>query len=156
VCYNQHHHIIFRILVSQHCSHEVILSSSLIQVSPPQQCSIILSSENLIREQRCQISDPRQGEVVLPSGRSQPGRGRGRGPRTGGSQSNDKHLSFTGNCTELQGHIFDCSDSRQADNVRTLKRISEYIGSQYKNGGDIRASIIRLDKITIPLPPAPT
>ena len=63
---------------------------------------------------------------------------------------------FKGNCEELKGNIFDCSDSNQADQyVQTLKVVGEYCGANYKFGGDIRASIINETKTTItqPLPP---
>jgi hypothetical protein len=62
-----------------------------------------------------------------------------------------------GNCAELQGHIFDCSDYKQADTtfVHTLKRISKHVGAEYKHGGDIRSSIINKAKIDILLPPTP-
>ncbi len=96
----------------------------------------------------------------LPSGRSQSGRGRARGraPRTDATQTQRQtSTKFTGNCSELKGHILDCSDSWQADLfVHTMKLISEYVGAQYKYGGDIRSSIIRLKKIDILLLPSPT
>jgi hypothetical protein len=36
-----------------------------------------------------------------------------------------------------------------------LKLISEYVSAEYKQGGDIRSSIINERKITVPVPPAP-
>jgi hypothetical protein len=85
------------------------------------------------------------------SGRSQAGRGRGRGrgSRNGGNPpQRQAPTKFTGNCAELQGHIFDCSDYKQADTyVHTIKRISEHVGAQYKHGGDIRSSIINGEKV---------
>ena len=36
-----------------------------------------------------------------------------------------------------------------------LKQISEYVGAEYKHGGDIRASILNEGSISIPLPMAP-
>ena len=60
---------------------------------------------------------------------------------------------FKGNCADLDGHIFDCSDYKQADTyVHTHKHIAEYIGVEYKSEGDIHASIIGGTKIAIPLP----
>jgi hypothetical protein len=93
-----------------------------------------------------------------PSGRSQAGRGRGRGSRNGGNTPQRQvSTKFSGNCAELQGHIFDCSDYKQADTfVHTVKRISEHVGAEYKHGGDIRSSIINKEKIDIPIPPSPT
>jgi len=38
---------------------------------------------------------------------------------------------FVGNCADLGGHIFDCSDYRQADKYNTtVRRIVEYVGSE--------------------------
>ena len=64
---------------------------------------------------------------------------------------------FKGNCADLDGHIFDCLDYKQADTyVHMHKHIAEYIGAEYKSGGDVRASIIGGTKIAIPLPTHPT
>ena len=64
---------------------------------------------------------------------------------------------FKGNCADLDGHIFDCSDYKQADTyVHMHKHIAEYVGAEYKSGGDICASIIAGTKIAIPLPTCPT
>jgi hypothetical protein len=92
-----------------------------------------------------------------PSGRNPPqGRGCGNGNNAHRPQRQPP-TKFRGNCTKLQGCIFDCSDYKQADTfVRTLKRISEYVGAEYKHGGDIQSSIINEMKITIPVPTAPT
>ena len=88
-------------------------------------------------------------------GRPAQGRGRGRGP--GNRPQRQPPARFKGNQSELQGQIFDCSDYKQADTfVSTLKRISEYIGAQYKHGGDIRSSILQGTKTTISIPTAPT
>jgi hypothetical protein len=95
-----------------------------------------------------------------PSGRNPHGRGRGRGRGDGNNAhwpQRQPPTKFRGNCTELQGCIFDCSDYKQADTfVTTPKRISEYVGAEYKHGGDIRSSIINEMKITIPVSTAPT
>ena len=97
---------------------------------------------------------------------TQGGRGNGRGGRGGRGRGNPnrkpqvqpKNIStkFKGNCEQLQGFVFDCSDYKQADTfVTTLKRISEHVGSTYKNSGDIRSSIINEAKVVIALPTAP-
>jgi hypothetical protein len=94
-----------------------------------------------------------------PSGRSQASqvRGLGRGSRnTAGTQPRQASSKFTGNCTELQGQIFDCSDYKQADTfVYTHKRISEYVGAEYRNGGDISSSLLNETKFEISVPPTP-
>ena len=86
--------------------------------------------------------------------------GRGQQTTSGRSRSNRFSLpsstKFKGNCNDLSGHVFDCSDYKQADNyVTTLKRISEYVGSEYKHGGDIRSSLINGKAFIIPLPVPP-
>ena len=88
------------------------------------------------------------------------GRGRGRSnPTNKKPQAKPQSVAskkFQGNCDQLQGCIFDCSDSRQADLfVTTLKRLSEHVGSTYTNGGDIRSSIVNEIKFDIPIPTAP-
>ena len=65
--------------------------------------------------------------------------------------------NFKGNCADLDGHIFDCLDYKQADTyVHMHKCIAEYVGVEYKSRGDIHASIIGGMKIAIPLPIHPT
>jgi hypothetical protein len=94
-----------------------------------------------------------------PSGRSQASQdcGRGRGSRnTAGTQPRQAPFKFTGNCTKLQGQIFDCSDYKQADTfVHTHTHISEYVGAEYRNGGDITSSLLNETKFEIPVPPTP-
>jgi hypothetical protein len=63
---------------------------------------------------------------------------------------------FEGKCDKLKGHIFDCSDSRQADQfTKTTKEIAEYVGSTYRHGGDARRMIETLEKPILRLPPDP-
>ena len=88
-----------------------------------------------------------------PSGRSQAGHGRGQESRNAGTQPRQAPSNFIGNCPDLQGHIFDCSDYKQADTfVHTHKCISEYAGAEYKHGGDISSSIINEKKVNISKP----
>jgi hypothetical protein len=50
---------------------------------------------------------------------------------------------FEGRCTDLKGHIYDCSDVRQSDQyTKTTKEIAEYVGRTYKYGGDARLATI--------------
>ena len=77
----------------------------------------------------------------------------------GGCNKPTTHVSstkFIGNCTELKGHIFDCSNYKQADKyVNTIKHISEYVGLEYKHDGNIHASIVNEEVFVIPHPAAP-
>ena len=64
---------------------------------------------------------------------------------------------FKGNSHDLEGYIFDCSDNKQADIfVHTLKRIAEYVGTEYRNGGNIRSTIEKIVRFAIPMPLAPS
>ena len=48
------------------------------------------------------------------------------------------NIKFHGACEALKDKIFDCSDYKQADTyATTIKRVAEYVGSHYKNGGDV-------------------
>jgi hypothetical protein len=63
---------------------------------------------------------------------------------------------FKGNTTELFGHVYDYGSARQADAYTiTTERIADYVGSHYKHGGDIRATIINEWEYVIPLPIPP-
>jgi hypothetical protein len=97
-----------------------------------------------------------QGRGSVPAARG--GRGRGRPSRRPPAKAaGPTTKKFTGNNDKLQGCIFDCSDSKQADTfVTTLKRISEHVGAEFKHGGDIRSSIINEERFTIPTPTPPT
>ena len=58
---------------------------------------------------------------------------------------------FEGNCPELKGYYFDCSSHRQTDAfAHLLKRIEEYVGTNYKQPGDIRSTIEKEVKYLIP------
>ena len=64
---------------------------------------------------------------------------------------------FKVNSYDLEGCIFDCSDSRQADKyITAIKRIAEYVGTEFKYGGDIRSSIENSKRFEIPMPTAPS
>jgi hypothetical protein len=51
----------------------------------------------------------------------------------------DNHQpSSKGNCSNLSGQVFHCSNYKQADTfVNTLKRISQYVSAEYKHEGGI-------------------
>ena len=50
---------------------------------------------------------------------------------------------FKGNSHDLEGYIFDCSDNKQADIfVHTMKRFAEYVGTKYRNSGDMRSILL--------------
>ena len=53
---------------------------------------------------------------------------------------------FEGKCEALKGHIYNCSDSRQADQyTKTTKELAEYVGRDFKDHpGDIRLVVEHL------------
>jgi hypothetical protein len=64
---------------------------------------------------------------------------------------------FRRRCAKLEGHIFCCSDCKQADAfVNTVKRISKCAGAEHEHGGDIGSSIIHKEKSFIPVPVDPS
>ena len=99
------------------------------------------------------------------------GRGAGKGAGRGGrgdcsnslrsgqiqnQKSRPVSQKFKGNYSDLEGYIFDCSDSRQADKyITTIKRIAEYFGGKYKYGGDIQSLIKNPKRFEIPMRTAP-
>jgi hypothetical protein len=90
-------------------------------------------------------------------GRGGRGGREGRSPGRGSQKTTPTTGKFKGNCAELSGYVFDCSDYRQADKyVTNIKRIAEYMGAEYTHGGDIRSSLENEVVLTIPLPTEPT
>ena len=90
------------------------------------------------------------------------GRG-GRGDCSNRSRSGQIHnqksrpvsQKFKGNSSDLEGYIFYCSDSRQATKfITAIKIIAEYVGAEYKYGGDIRLYIENSKRFEIPMPTA--
>ena len=88
----------------------------------------------------------------------------GRGDRSNRSRSgqiqNQKSIpvtqKFKGDSSDLEGYIFDCNGSRQADKyITAIKRIAEYVGAEFKYVGDIRSSIENSKRFKIPMPTSP-
>ena len=116
------------------------------------------------------MSDIKPSPVKSAYGRGG-GRGGGKGGGRGGrgdcsNQSRSGQIQnqksrpvaqkFKGIYSDLEGYIFDCSDSRQADKYITeIKIIAEYVGAEFKYGGDIRLSIENSKRFEIPMPTAP-
>jgi hypothetical protein len=68
-----------------------------------------------------------------------------------------KQPKFEGKNEDLRGHICDCSDARQSDVfVKTTKEISEYVGSNFKYGSDVRLAIENLEMPVMVEPTDPT
>ena len=64
---------------------------------------------------------------------------------------------FTGRCEELNGHIYDCSYPRTSPDMYavTTREIAEYMGRKYRQGGDIRMALERLEMPTMRAPDDP-
>ena len=60
---------------------------------------------------------------------------------------------FSGDCDDLKGYVYDCSTYKQTEQfVETTDKIMTHVGSTYKNGGDIRRVV---DKLEVPIFPRP-
>ena len=100
---------------------------------------------------------------ISPQRRGRPGGRRGQGGRRerGRTQvrsynQNNRTPKFKGNSTYLEGYTFDCSNYKQDGKyISTIKRIAEYVGAEYKYGGDIRSTLENEIRITIPQPVTP-
>ena len=56
----------------------------------------------------------------------------------------------------LEGYTFNCNDYKQVEKyVSKIKRIDEYVGAEYRYGGDIRSKLENKVRITIPQPMTP-
>ena len=64
---------------------------------------------------------------------------------------------FEGDCEDLKGHIYDCSDSKKADLfVKTNKKLSEYVGKKFKEfPGDMQSLVKNLEMPTLVMPVDP-
>ena len=64
-----------------------------------------------------------------------------------------RQTKFEGRCDALKGNIFDYKGSGMADQfIRTKKEISIYVGTEYKQGSDLKIGIDTLVVPTIPVP----
>jgi len=99
---------------------------------------------------------PPDGNPPQGGGPSQSQDNEGRGGRRGKGRRNQqkklhvpKTTKFEGKCEELKGHVYDCADSRQADQYsRTTKEVAEYAGRTLKYPQDIRKAIETLQNPT--------
>ena len=54
-----------------------------------------------------------------------------------GNKSTIPSVKFQGGKEELNGNYFNCTGYKQSDRfVKTVQKIADYIGQEYKNGGD--------------------
>eukprot|EP00978_Attheya_sp_CCMP212_P010735 scaffold26100_cov31-Attheya_sp.AAC.7 len=66
-----------------------------------------------------------------------------------------RQTGFVGKCPDMEGHIYDCTNSRQSNMyTRTSNEIAEYVGMNYRNGGDVRLTVEMLKIPTLAMPKA--
>ena len=63
------------------------------------------------------------------------------------------HVKFSGGKDELDGNYFDCTGYGQSDRfVKTVQKIADYIGQEYKSGGITRTEVVTQTPVVIPVP----
>ena len=64
---------------------------------------------------------------------------------------------FRGGKDELDGNHFDCSGYGQSNRfVKTVQKMADFIGQEYKGGGVTRTEVMTQAAVTIPFPVCPT
>jgi hypothetical protein len=67
-----------------------------------------------------------------------------------------KAVSFRGGKEELDGNYFDCTGYGQSDRfMKTVQKIADYIGQEYKCGGLTRTEVMTQSPVLIPAPNRP-
>ena len=64
-----------------------------------------------------------------------------------------QQVKFEGRIESLKGYIYDCSDSRQADQyMKTTREIAGYVATALKNGNDVKTAIetLAIPKMELP------
>ena len=65
--------------------------------------------------------------------------------------------NFSGGKDELDGNYFDCTGYGQSNRfMKTVQKIADHIGQEYKGGGVTRTEVMTQTKVTIQPPPRPT
>jgi hypothetical protein len=63
---------------------------------------------------------------------------------------------FEGGKEELAGNYFDCTGYGRSDRfLKTVEKIADYVGQEYKIGGVTRAEVITQQAVVIPMPSRP-
>ena len=63
------------------------------------------------------------------------------GEKTGAGKRSNSKPKFKGNCANLEGHAFDCSDQQQANKFITMFKWIEHVGVEHCCGGDICSTL---------------
>ena len=82
----------------------------------------------------------------------------GRNKKRNGAKANTiQPAKFKGGKDELDGNYFDCTGYGQSDRfVKTVQKIADYIGQEYKSGGITRTEVMTQKAVLIPAPTRPT
>jgi hypothetical protein len=81
----------------------------------------------------------------------------GNRPDHTGNKPAAQPVTFRGGKDELDGNYFDCTGYGQSDRfMKTVQKIADYIGQEYKGGGVTRTEVMTQVAITIPTPTRPT
>jgi hypothetical protein len=74
-----------------------------------------------------------------------------------GTKPTARQTKFLGGKDELDGNHFDCTGYGQSDRfVKTVQKIADYIGQEYKCGGISRTEVMTQVMTIIPMPARPT
>ena len=100
---------------------------------------------------------PANDETEKEVSKASTNRGTERGTEKSGrnyfSHHRHKQNKFEGRIEALKGHIYDCTDSRQADlYMNTTREIAGYVATNLKNGNDVRSAIENLKVPDMVLP----
>jgi hypothetical protein len=64
--------------------------------------------------------------------------------------------AFKGGKAEMDGNYFDCTGYGQSDRfVKTVQKMADYVGQEYKGGGVTRTEVMHQEPVTIPAPTRP-
>jgi hypothetical protein len=76
--------------------------------------------------------------------------------RSYGNRPAEQPTKFHGGKEELDGHHFDCTGYGQSDRfVKTIAKIADFVGQDYKGGGITRTEVMTQTKVIIPMPVRP-
>ena len=76
--------------------------------------------------------------------------------RRHGQKSTVQPEKFQGGKDELEGNHFDCTGYGQSDRyMKTVQKIADYVGQEYKGGGVTQTEVMTQTPIVIPAPTRP-
>ena len=77
--------------------------------------------------------------------------------RHGNRTTTIQPTKFKGGKEELDGNYFDCTGYGQSNRfVKTVQKIADYVGQEYKSGGIARTKVVTQAEVIIPAPARPT